>query len=829
METTFRQLTSDALLAKLKSGPEGLSDAEARARLQQLKPRRGAGRIGPKAWQQVANALANPLVLLLAAAAALSAAFGEALSALIIAVIILTSMALNAIQTHRSTKAAEELRRMVTSRADVLRGGELRTILLEEVVPGDVFLLAAGDIIPADGLLLESKDLYVDQATLTGESLPAEKQAGRAGEDAQAVYAGTSVISGTGKAIAALTGPDSAIGQVKAELERLPPPTEFERGLMGFSLLILRVTVLLVIAVFLILSLFQHRPLEALLFAIALAVGLTPEFLPMIVSITLAQGAVRMAQKRVIVKQLQAIENFGSIDVLCCDKTGTLTEGHLSLEAIVDGHGREAPEILELAALNSFHQTGLHSPLDEAVLRKAGSPSDPGRKRDEIPFDFHRRMLSIVLERGGQTLMITKGAPEALIARCETLRTNGETVPLDARERERLLETFHQLSLKGMRAVAIAERIVPEQPAYSPKDEAHLSFLGFLGFRDPPKADAGEALRALKADGIRLVVLTGDNEWVAQQVCEAVGLDATHIVKGSELDRIRDEALPRVAERTAIFARVSPEQKARILRALKASGHAVGFLGDGINDAPSLRIADVGISVDSAADVAKEAAPIILLDKSLQVLHEGVLEGRRSFANVIKYLMMGTSSNFGNMVSMAAASLFLPFLPMLPMQILLNNLLYDASQVTLPGDRVDPDALRQPRRWNIRFIQRFMIFMGPVSSAFDLMTFWVLLQLFQATHATFRTGWFVESLLTQTLVIFVIRTRLRPFQSKPSPGLVISVSLVAGIALLLPFSPLAPFLGFVPLPLSLVATILLLTLAYLAVAQGVKSLFYREA
>lgn len=848
MDAAFLELTSEALVTELQSRPEGLSEAEASERLQRLGPNLRRKRSPQQAWRQVAGLLANPLVLLLVAAASLSAAFGETLNAAIIAVIILTSIALNAIQTHRSSKAAAALRRLVNLKADVMRGGRVRHLPLAEVVPGDVFLLSAGDIIPADGLLLESKDLFVDQASLTGESLPAEKQAGAEGAEregkAHAVFAGTSVVSGTGKAIAALTGKATAIGKVEATLEESPPPTEFERGLMRFSLLILRVTMGLVIAVFLVLSLLQHRPIDALLFSIALAVGLTPEFLPMIVSITLARGAVRMARKRVIVKQLQAIENFGSIDVLCCDKTGTLTAGSLSLDALLDGLGRPAPEILTLAALNSMHQTGLHNPLDEAILRKSGRSADPdlkeanlrepglreaSRKLDEIPFDFHRRMVSIVLEQHDRRLLIAKGAPEALIERCDTFRTEGRTQPLGAAERSQLMATFHQLSQDGLRAIALGVRDVPVQDAYSPRDETGLTFLGFLGFRDPPKPDAAEAIRTLKADGIRVIVLTGDNEWVARHVCEIVGLDATQLVNGPELDRIRDEALPRIVERTSVFARVSPEQKTRLIRALKAGGHAVGFMGDGINDAPALRIADVGISVDSAVDVAKGAASIILMDKSLRVLHDGVLEGRRSFANVIKYLMMGTSSNFGNMVSMAAAALFLPFLPMLPMQVLLNNLLYDTSQVSLAGDRVDPDALSRPRRWDIRFIQRFMLFMGPVSSAFDMLTFLLLLAVFRVSPPTFRTGWFVESLLTQTLVIFVIRTRGHPLRSKSSPALAWSVAAIASLALALPYTPLAPLLGFTPLPAGLVAALLGLTLAYLLVAQAAKEAFYRSA
>ncbi|MNR94732.1 Magnesium-transporting ATPase, P-type 1 [compost metagenome] len=833
MDPRFWMLPLQTLEAEVKSDARGLRSDDATRRLPRREASRAAFPFMSVAWAFLRD-LVNPLVLILMVAAGFSFAFGESVNGLLIIGIVLASLLLNLVQTFRSERAAEALKRLVATRARVFRDGTLVTIPLAEIVPGDVFLLSAGDIVPADGRLLSSKNLYVDQASLTGESFPAEKEAEDLSRDVgldearNSVFAGCSVVSGTGRAIAVRVGDATEMGQVAAALKRPPPPTEFERGVRAFSWLILRVTVLLVLFVFLVLALYKHRPLEAFLFAIALAVGLTPEFLPMIMAVTLSRGALRMAKQRVIVKQLQAIENFGSIDVLCSDKTGTLTEGRLTLLRAIDTEGAEDPRVLEAASLNSTFQTGIQSPLDQAILA-AHVPRTQGLAlHDEVPFDFHRRRLSVVLAMPEGLRMIVKGAPEAVMEVSSHVRRGDRELSLDEAGRACIHETFHRLSTEGLRLIAVAIRDVAPQSAFEVQDERDLTFWGFVVFRDSPKADAPEALRRLQADGIRVVILTGDNQWSTRQVCVSVGLEVGEILSGRDLDEIRDEALPQVVERVSVFVRLTPEQKGRVIRALKQRGHVIGYLGDGINDAPSLRLADVGISVDTAADVAREAAPIILLDKSLKVLHAGVIEGRRSFANVIKYILMGTSSNFGNMLSMAASALVLPFLPLLPTQILLNNLLYDASQVTLPGDRVDRDALRAPGRWNIHQVQRFMIHMGPVSSCFDFLTFGILLGAFNATPTLFRTAWFVESLLTQTLVIFIIRTAGNPLRSRPSTPLVLSISLVCLVALLLPFTPLAPWLGFVPLPIPVIGAIVGITAAYLLIVEVVKRYLLRR-
>ncbi|MBO9542000.1 magnesium-translocating P-type ATPase [bacterium] len=824
------------LLASLDAGPDGLTEQEARSRLSRVGPNLPARAERAGVLRQFFDRFANPLVWILLAAAIISGAFGEALDAAIIVTIVLASVLVDFFQSYRSQRAAEALRHQVGIRVEVLRDGRCRTIPATEVVPGDVFLLSAGNMLVADARLIEAKDLFVDQAALTGESLPAEKRAvdlsGEAvglDEAVNAVFAGTSVVSGTARAIAVKTGTATAFGDIAAHLAAQPPQTEFERGLAGFSAMILRVVIALVLFVFFVLALLKREPAEAFMFSLALAVGLTPEFLPMIIAVTLSRGAMRMAQKHVIVKQLQAIENFGSIDVLCSDKTGTLTQGVLALTASVDPLGREAPEVLAAAVLNSTYETGIRSPLDEAILRAPHPEPAACQKRDEIPFDFHRRRVSVVLDRAGETVLITKGAPEAVLAVSASYREEGRERALDESAREAALATFKRLSEQGLRLLAIAERSIEAKPVYGVEDERDLCLLGFVAFHDPPRADAQAALKALAADGIRVVILTGDNEWVTRHVCEAVGLDARRLMLGRDLERVRESALPWVVERVGVFARVTPEQKIRVLRALKVRGHVVGYLGDGINDAPCLRDADVGISVDSAVDVARAAASIILLERSLAVLHQGVLEGRRSFANVIKYILMAISSNFGNMFSMAGAALLLPFLPMLPMQILLNNLLYALSQLAIPGDRVEPEALLKPRRWDVRFIQRFMVVLGPISSIFDFLTFWLLLWAFRATAPLFHTAWFVESLLTQTLVVFVIRTSRSPFRHPAGRGLRLSVFGICAIAVLLPYSPLARALGFTPLPLSLLLSILGITAAYLLLAELAKRQFYRSA
>jgi len=777
----------------------------------------------------------NPLVLVLLIAALASAALGQATDAGIIFAIVILSSTLEFGQTRRSQKAVEELRAQVAPKATVLRDGQWTEIPCAEVVPGDVVRLSAGDMVPADARLLESRDLYVQQAALTGESLPTEKHA--RGEEVSThpdaenmVFLGTSVVSGTARALIVTTGTATEFGDIAARLAAPPEPTAFERGLKDFSLFLTR-TVFFLVLFLIVVGVLRHRdPFQSLLFAVALAVGLTPEFLPMIVAVTLANGARAMARKKVIVKHLAAIQNFGSIDVLCSDKTGTITSGSMTLDRCLDPWGEPSARTLTLARLNSRNQTGIRSPLDGAILGTPQTDEESGyQKCDEIPYDFERRRLSVVLEHESQRLLITKGAPEGVLERTVAMERERRVEPLDATTRSRCRETFEALSRKGLRVLAVAYVAVEARAHYSANDERNLVLAGFVTFADKPLPDAAAALAGLREAGVRVKIITGDSDLVTSQVCTQVGLNPGTIVLGDEIEKMTDPALQAVAEETTVFARASPAQKNRILIALKHRGHVVGFMGDGINDAPSLHAADVGISVASAVDVAREAADIILVEPGLEVLTSGILEGRKAFGNVMKYLLMGTSSNFGNMFSMAGASTFLPFLPMLPTQILLNNFLYDLSQITIPTDNVDADFVRKPRHWDIGLIRRFMLYIGPISSVFDFLTFYVLLQFFHATQQFFHTGWFVESLATQTLVIYVIRTAGSPLESKPSRPLVITTMVAVLTGALLAFTGLAGPLGFVPLTAAFYLFVVTATLLYLLLVQLSKGWLLRHA
>ncbi len=827
--------------------PQGLSGAEARRLLAATGPNEpgAAGRAAGLA--ALVGFFASPLVLILLLASLVSAVLGERLNAAVIAAIVLLSVALNFVQTYRSQRAAAGLRATVAPQATALRDGVWAAIPRREVVVGDVIRLAAGDLVPADARLLDARGLQVQEAALTGESLPAEKAvaAARTPDTAPAagdaaarawVFLGTSIVSGTATARVAATGPATAFGDIAARLVVRPPQTEFERGTQQFGYLIMRTVIALVLFVFLVSAALRHDPLQSLLFALALAVGLTPEFLPMITTVTLTQGAVRMARRQVIVKHLEAIQNLGSIDVLCSDKTGTLTSGAMTLDRAVDPLGALATRPQTLATLNSAFETGIASPLDAAILRATAGGEAAARaayrKRDEIPFDFERRCLSVVVAplAGNDPLLIAKGAPERLLGRCTTYEAGGRVAALDGPARARCVTTYTALSAGGYRVLAVASRVAAEAGPYRVAAERDLTLVGFLAFLDQPLADAGATVAALRRDGVAVKILTGDNDLVTRHVCDAVGLAGVRLVTGAELDGVTDPALAALAERTDVFARVSPAQKHRIILALKRRGHVVGYLGDGINDAPSLHAADVGISVAGAVDVAKDAADIILLARGLGVLHDGILEGRRAFGNVLKYLLMGTSSNFGNMFSMAGASLFLPFLPMLPTQILLNSFLYDLAQVTIPSDNVDAADLARPRRWDIRLIRDFMLYLGPLSSLYDVLTFVVLLRVFHADEALFHTGWFVESLATQTLVIFVIRTAGNPLRSRPSRPLAATVLLIVALGVLLPFTPLARALGFTPLPAPYFLFLAAATATYLLLVEVVKRrLLHRPA
>ena len=760
--------------------------------------------------RQLLRLFANPLVLILLVAALLAVAVGQRADAGLIVTIVLLGVGLNFWQTFRSTRAADALRASVMPTATVQRDGQWQEIPLRTVVPGDLVRVSAGDLVPGDATLVESRDLAVQESALTGESLPVDKHV------PDAVFLGTSVISGTAAAMVTATGVRTRFGGIAERVGMRHPETEFEHGLHRFSALILRTTLVLVLLILTVSLTLRRDPIESLLFAVALGVGLTPEFLPLIASIALTEGAMRMAREHVIVKHLPAIQNFGSIDVLCSDKTGTLTSGELTLEQAIDAAGAPSDRVFTLAYVNSRLETGIRSPLDAAVLRHADMDVSAYRKLDEMPFDFERRRLSIAVQPPGsaEALLVTKGAVETILERST----------LGGAARAAALERYRQLSGAGFRVIAVASRALPLRDGYSHADEADLDVAGFLVFADPIRPDAAATIAQMRADGVAMKIVTGDSAVAARHVCAQVGVDSRRIVTGDDLDRLDDDALGHVAEEVSVFARVAPAQKLRLILALKRRGHVVGFIGDGINDAPSLHSADVGISVMTATDVARAAADVVLQRPGLDVLHRGIIEGRRASGNMMKYLLMGTSSNFGNMFSMAAASAFLPFLPMLPTQILLNSFLYDLAQITIPSDNVDREYLSRPRRWDIGVIRNFMLFIGPISSIFDFLTFYVLLRVFHASETLFHTGWFVESLATQTLVLFVIRTPGNPFRSRPSAALTLTTAGVAIAGALIPLSPLAPALGFVVPPAGFGVFVAVATVLYLGLVQLAKGL-----
>jgi Mg2+-importing ATPase len=827
------------------SDASGLSAATARARLASCGPNLFRDHATQPLWLQFVARFKNPLVILLLVASAVSALTGEMTNFVIITLMVLFSVTLDFVQEHRAGKAADSLRQSVSVRARVLRDGAVLEVPVADVVPGDLVVLSAGDMIAADARVLEAHDFFVKQALLTGEPYPVEKKPGElpAGasdlqEATNAVFMGTTVISGSARVRVIKTGADTAIGAIADRLDRKPPPTSFELGTHRFGMLIMRLTLLLVLFV-LLANAIMHKPwLESFLFAVALAVGLTPELLPMVVSVTLSRGALVMARKRVIVKRLASIQNLGSMDVLCTDKTGTLTEAKIKLEQHVNALGQPSARVLELAYLNSFFETGLKSPLDEAILAHQHLDVSAWHKVDEVAFDFERRRVSVLLDSGDtpatrSRLLVVKGASEEIVTLCTHYEAAGGAddaglAVLDTAARARTHAVHRQLEQEGFRVLGIAWRKVPLDHAHAVlNDESELVFAGFAAFLDPPKASAGAALAALAASGVSVKIVTGDSELVTQHVCAQLGVAVQGVLTGKDMAQMDDAALRAVVEKTNLFCRVNPGQKERVILALKACGHVVGYLGDGINDAPSLHAADVGLSVDSAVDVAKEAADMIMLDQDLQVLHDGVLEGRRTFGNILKYIMMGTSSNFGNMFSMAGAALFLPFLPMLPTQILLNNILYDISEVPIPLDAVDADELRQPRTLDMGFIRNFMLLIGPISSAFDFLTFYVLLKVLHADEHLFQTGWFVESLCTQVLVIFVIRTKGNPFKSRPHLALMLTSLTVALLSAVLPFTSVGRYFGFVPPPAEFYLILAGMVVLYLGMVELAKRVFYR--
>jgi Mg2+-importing ATPase len=815
-----------------QTGPEalqGLSADQAQRRLAEVGPNRFGQTPAVPAWRLYLRHLRNPLVLTLLLASAVSAATGEVTNFFIIAAIVLMSVTLDFWQEMRAGQAVERLRQTVAIRARVLRDGQWQERPVRDLVPGDVVQLAAGDLVPADGLVQVARDFFVNQSVLTGESWPVEKQP-RMPEQLQdlqdathAVFMGSSVVSGMAQVVLVRTGAATAMGEVAGSLTQAPPPTSFEMGMRRFGMLILRLTFLLVLFVLLVNGLMGRPLLESFLFAVALAVGLTPELLPMVVSVTLSRGAMRMAQQDVVVKRPLAIQDLGSMDVLCTDKTGTLTEAHIRMERHVDPLGRSSERALELAWLNSHFESGLRSPLDEAILQHRSFDASAWTKIDEVPFDFERRRVSVLIERAGERELVVKGAPDDILRLCTHGEDGPQQLPLDARALEQVHATCHALEDEGYRVLAIAWRRVPPGHDHAVvNDESALVLVGFVAFLDPPKESAAGALQALQQVGVAIKVVTGDSDRVTRHVCAALGLPVQGVLTGAEIAQLSDEALRARVETVNLFCRVNPAQKNRVIQAIRARGHVVGYMGDGVNDAPSLHSADVGLSVDSAVDVAKAAADMVLLRPDLRILQEAVLEGRRTFGNILKYILMGTSSNFGNMFSMAGAVLFLPFLPMLPTQILLNNVLYDLSELPIPLDAVDAAETTAPRVFDMAAIRRFMLTIGPVSSLFDFITFAVMLKVFDASEALFQTGWFVESLCTQVLVIFVIRTHGHPLRSRPHPLLTVTSLLVVAVALCLPWTPLGALFGFTPLPPAFYAVLVLMVGVYLVLVQALK-------
>jgi Mg2+-importing ATPase len=836
---------TDAALLKLRTSTAGLSEGEAASRLREFGPNVVAKDERHPRIKLLRKALINPLVILLVVLSGSSFLTGDLRAGFVILLMVVLGVVVQFVQEARANSAAAKLRAMISVHATVLRGGRSQEVPIANLVPGDVVELAAGDMIPADVRLLACKDLFVTQGSMTGESFPVEKSAAR--EDAagrspleltNVCYLGTSVESGAATAVVVATGLTTFLGGISTTLVEQQVPTSFDRGMTRFTWLMIYFILVMVPLVFVINGLTKGDWAGAFFFAMAVAVGMTPEMLPMIVAVCLSKGAIAMSRKKVVVKRLNAIQNLGAMDVLCTDKTGTLTQDRIILEKHCDVTLKEDDEVLTLAYLNSHFQTGLKNLMDRAVLTHTEVHAHPAfpeyAKVDEIPFDFSRRMMSVVVKTPeGTHRLICKGAPEAVYARCTHYELDGEIQPVNEMIRADLKEEFDRLSADGFRVLAVAYRNLEPKPAYSKDDEKDLTLRGYVAFLDPPKDTARAAIAALQAGGVAVKVLTGDNELVSRKICREVGIATDAVLTGSQVERMSDAELAEAAGKTTLFARLSPAHKQRVIRALQSAGHVVGFLGDGINDAPALRAADVGISVDTATDIAKESADAILMEKDLLVLAEGVREGRKVFANILKYVRMGASSNFGNMFSVLGASVFLPFVPMTPIQILTNNLLYDFSQVAIPTDDVDPEQVAKPRPWSIGQITRYILFIGPCSSVFDYVTFFVMLYAFgcwdPAKASLFQTGWFVESLLTQTLIIHVIRTNRIPFlQSRASWPLIATTVAVMVVGASLPFSPLGPVLGFTPLPLLYWPLLAAILLGYVLLTQGVKTWLLRK-
>jgi Mg2+-importing ATPase len=845
-------LSPEDCFARLGSREKGLTEEE----VEEKRRTFGTNEVSTKqggVLLRTYHRFANPLVIQLLIIAGVSFFMGDLRSTIVVGGMVLISVGLSSIQEERSGRSVEKLQAMVRTTVNVMRDGKESEIPLAQIVPGDVVVLDAGTLVPADLRLTVTKDFFVSQSALTGESMPVEKNAGAspAGTKAalelpNACFQGTNVLSGSARGLVINTGARTYFGAITRKLAGQRSKTSFDKGISGFTWLMIRFMVVMVAIVFLIIGITKHDWAGALLFGLAVAVGLTPEMLPMIVTVNLAKGALAMSKKKVIVKKLQSIQNFGAIDILCTDKTGTLTQDRVILEKYVDVSGKQSDEVLRYSYMNSFYQTGLRNLLDRAVLAHGEFEVEQRCKKvDEIPFDFTRKRMSVVVEYEGDHVLICKGSVEDVFKVCSSYQVEDDVLPLIDMIRQDVLEDYEALSADGYRVLAIAYReFTRDKPVFAPADESDMILLGYIAFLDPPKESTAQSLKALKDAGVAVKILTGDNDLVTRKVCKDVGIDVEHLVTGPQLVGLTPEQLVETAEKATVLARLSPTQKEQVIQALQSKGHVVGFMGDGINDAPALKKADVGISVDTAVDVAKEAADIVLLEKSLLVLDDGIIEGRKVFGNILKYIRMGASSNFGNMFSVVGGSFFLPFLPMLPIQVLTNNMLYDISQVGIPSDTVDPEFTTVPRKWNIGNIRRFMYFIGPMSSIFDYATFFLMLYFFGTIAFTspstspdmkayyeslFHTGWFVESILTQTLIVHIIRTRKIPFiQSRASPVMLFFTLLVMGIGVALPYSPAAHFFGLVPLPAIYWAWIAGFLVIYCGLTHTVKNWFFRK-
>jgi len=834
-------------LAQLKTTPNGLDPTEIEARLEQFGPNEIA-REKRQTWlMRLWDNVKNPLVILLVLLGVISFATGDLRATIMILAMVLLGIVLRYFQESRADHAAEQLRAMVTTTATVIREGKRQEIQLKELVPGDIVTLSAGDMIPADVRLLSAKDLFLNQSALTGESLPVEKTPGVTDDSVQnpleignLCFQGSNVESGTGTAVVVLTGGETYFGSLASSITGQRQLTSFDKGITSFTWLMIGFMLVMVPLVFLFNGLSKHNWLEAFLFALAVAVGLTPEMLPMIVTVNLSKGAIAMSRKKVIVKRLNAIQNFGAMDVLCTDKTGTITEGRIVLEKYLDVRGTPSPRVLHYGYMNSYYQTGLKNLMDEAILNHVDLNDDLQvdelyRKIDELPFDFQRRRMSVIVENNqNQHILICKGAVEEIMRLSTHVEINGEILDVLPEHNEHRKRRIQELNAEGYRVIAIAYRMFPgenDEPHYTVRDESDLTLLGYMAFLDPPKQSAQEALEKLNEHSVAVKILTGDNDAVTVSICKQVGLPVEHILLGSDIEAMDETQLAEAAETISVFAKLSPVHKERIIHALQSKGHVVGFMGDGINDAPALKAADVGISVNSAVDIAKESSDIILLESSLLVLEQGVLEGRRVFGNIVKYIKMAASSNFGNMFSVLGGSLFLPFVPMLPIQVLTNNMLYDFSQTAIPTDEVDAEWLKKPRKWAIGELRRFILVIGPISSIFDYATYFIMLYIFNswANPALFHTGWFVESLFTQTLIVHVIRTNKIPFiQSRASKPLMFTSLAIVAVGAYLPYSPLAGALGLVALPPLYWLLLAGMLICYVLLTQVVKTWFVRK-